>query len=137
MPASSVQRPSGLTTVKQEPNLEKKARLALEFAHISVDSALDAYQNNDPQTGESILAEMLEAVELAHNALLETGKLARRRPKHFKRAEIQTRRLLEQLDNLSRNLYLEERAPLKPIIKRVSDINGQLLKAIMEKPKKK
>ena len=137
MPALSVQRPLDLKTVKQEPNLEKKARLALEFAHISVDSALDAYQNNNPQTGEGSLVEMLEAVELAHNALLETGKLARRRPKHFKRAEIQTRRLLEQLDSLSRNLYLEERTPLESIIKRVSDINDRLLKAIMEKPKKK
>jgi hypothetical protein len=137
MPALSVQRPSGLKTVKQEPNLEKKAHLALEFAHDSVDSALNAYRNNDPQAGKNILVEMLEAVELAHTALRETGKSARRRPKHFKRSEIQTRRLLEQLDSLSRNLYFEERAPLEPIIKRVSDINDQLLKEIMERPKKK
>ena len=39
--------------------------------------------------------EIQEAVELAHEALSATGKHARRNPKHFKRAEIQTRNLLK------------------------------------------
>lgn len=123
--------------VKAEPNLEKRARQALEFSLASVDRVLETYQSGNPQAVANILAEILEAVELAHESLVATGKAARRRPKHFKRAEIQTRRLLNQLDNLSRNLHFDERTALGPVRRRVSEINGQILEAIMSKPSKK
>ena len=123
--------------LKAEPNLEKRARKALEFSLASIDRVLEAYQSGNPQAVEDILAKMLEAVELAHESLVATGKAARRRPKHFKRAEIQTRRLLNQIDNLSRNLHFDERAALGPVRRRVSEINGQILEAIMSKPRKK
>ena len=102
-----------------------------------MDRVLAAYQQNDPEGGKQILAEIQEAVELAHEALKATGKPARRRPKHFKRAEIQTRRLLDQLDDLSRNLLVDERGAVDTVRERVSEINDQLLRAIMTKPKKK
>ena len=123
--------------VSAEPNLEKRARRALEFSLTSVDHVLETYQSGNPQAVEDILAKMLEAVELAYASLVATGKAARRRPKHFKRAEIQTRRLLNRLDNLSHNLHFDERAALDPIRRRVSAINSQLLEAIMSKPRKK
>ena len=128
---------SELEAVKAEPDLERKARRALEFSRAQVDRVLAAYQQDDPEGGKQILAEIQEAVELAHEALMATGKPARRRPKHFKRAEIQTRRLLNQLDDLSRNLLVDERGAVDPVRERVSEINDQLLRAIMTKPKKK
>ena len=124
-------------SLKTEPDLERKARRALEFSRAEVDRVLTAYQRNDPEGGKQILAEILAAVELADEALTATGKPARRRPKHFKRAEIQTRRLLKQLDALSHNLLVDERGAVDPVRERVSEINDQLLRAIMSKPKKK
>ena len=123
--------------VKAEPDLERKARRALEFSRAAVDRVLAAYQGGDPSAGEQILDEILAAVELAHEALMATGKAARRRPKHFKRAEIQTRRLLKQLDALSGNLHFNERSAVEPVSRRVSEINDRLVRAIMSKPKKK
>ena len=137
--AAAAQGPgsSEFESLKTEPDLERKARRALEFSRAQVDHVLAAYQRSDPREGERILAEILAAVELAHEALTATGKPARRRPKHFKRAEIQTRRLLKQLDALSRNLLVNERGAVDPVRERVSEINDQLLRAIMTKPKKK
>ena len=124
-------------SLKAEPDLERKARRALEFSRAQVDHVLAAYQKSEPEEGKRILDEILAAVELANEALAETGKAARRRPKHFKRAEIQTRRLIKQLDALSRNLLFDERPAVDPVRERVSEINDQLLRAIMTKPKKK
>ena len=123
--------------LRAEPNYEKRARRALEFSLDNVNIVLDAYQKDDPQTGKNILNKILQAVELAHESLVATGKPARRRPKHFKKAEIQTRRLLKQLDGLSRNLHFDERAELTRISQRIAEINDQLLQAIMSNPRKK
>ena len=124
-------------TLKTEPIYEKRAQRALKFSLDNVDNVLDAYRKDDPRTGENILNKILQAVELAYESLVATGKPARQSPKHFKRAEIQTRRLLKQLDGLSRNHHFDERVELTRISQRISEINDQLLQKIMSNPRKK
>ncbi len=133
--APGAQRPADLESIRAEPNLERRARSALDFAKASVKPVLKAYQESDPQRGIRILMQIQEAVELAHEALSATGKNARRNPKHFKRAEIQTRNLVKQLRGLSRDLNYDEREVVESVMARVSTINDQLLLAIMTKKK--
>lgn len=134
-PAAGAQRPADLESIKAEPNLERRARSALDFAKASVKPVLKAYEQGDPQRGAQLLMQIQEAVELAHQALSATGKNARKKPKHFKRAEIQTRNLVKQLGGLSRDLNYDEQEVVESVMDRVSAINDQLLLAIMTKKK--
>jgi len=126
-----------LESIKTEANLERRARAALDFAKASVKPVLKAQEQGDPQLGVERLMQIQEAVELAHEALTSTGKHARRNPKHFKRAEIQTRNLIKLLRTLSRALHYDERKVVDSVVDRVSAINDELLLAIMTKRKKK
>ncbi len=134
-PAAGAQRPADLESIQAEPNLERRARSALDFAKASVKPVLKAYEQGDPQRGAQLLMQIQEAVELAHQALSATGKNARKNPKHFKRAEIQTRNLVKQLRGLSRDLNYDEREVVESVMDRGSAINDQLLLAIMTKKK--
>ena len=129
--------PQDLESIKSEPRLEKRAGLALRFAKHKVDSVLAAYQEGDAEGGVALLAQIEQAVELAYDSLMATGKNPRRHPKHFKRAEIRTRELARDLEALGRELNFDERAAADGVHSRVTEINTQLLMAIMTKKKKK
>ena len=67
------------------------------FARTQFDLAMDAYVRDETETAKGALQLVADAVELAVDSLHSTGKHPRRYPRHFKRAEILTRKLLEQL----------------------------------------
>ena len=129
--------PKDLESIKSEPRLEKRAGLALRFAKHQVDAVLAAYQAGDANGGVALLAQIGQAVELAYDSLMATGKNPRRHPKHFKRAEIRTRELARDLEALGRELNFDERSAVDGVHSRVTEINTQLLMAIMTKKKKK
>ena len=129
--------PQDLESIKSEPRLEKRAGLALRFAKHKVDDVLAAYQAGDAEGGVALLAQIEQAVELAYDSLMATGKNPRRHPKHFKRAEIRTRELARDLEALGRELNFDERSAADGVHSRVTEINTQLLMAIMTKKKKK
>ena len=79
-----------------------------------------------------MLARIVEAAELSLKALEATGKNARSRPKHFKKAEIATRKLARSLQGAQRQLIYDEREDLEPVIQRIEVINGQILSMIMQ-----
>lgn len=122
-----------MAVVEAEDDLEKRSKLALQYARGAVSRVESAYKDADPETARSILASILEAVELSQESLDETGKIARKKPKHFKRAEIAVRKLLFDLQSLERALTFEERKDLEPILTRLDEINTQLLQRIMRK----
>ncbi len=122
-----------LVAVKAEEDLEKRSKLALEYARKSVGRVAAAYEAADRETARAILASILEAAQLSEESLDETGKVARKKPKHFKRAEIGVRKLLGDLQDLDRTLTFDERQDLKPIIERLDEINSRLLERIMRK----
>ena len=88
------------------------------------------------EEGAALLREIQAAVELAQESLQSTGKPAWKKPKHFKRAEIQTRALLDELDDLDRKLGYDERDELKTVRARVEQVNQEILMSIMTKKKK-
>lgn len=122
-----------LEPIKAEEDLEKRSKLALQYARGAVSRVEAAYKDADPETARSVLASILEAVELSQESLDETGKVARKKPKHFKRAEIGVRKLLFDLQSLERALTFDERKDLAPVIERLDEINAQLLERIMRK----
>jgi hypothetical protein len=118
--------------VKAEADPEKQSQMALELAQAGVDGIVDAYRQGLPEQARAMSARIVEAVELSLKALEASGKNARSRPKHFKRAEIATRKLARSLEGAQRQLIYDERQDLEPVIRRVEAINAEILSKIME-----
>lgn len=133
---SGVIRSADLKQARAEPNLEKRARLALENAAVKLQSARDAYQNSDGSALKADIDELQESVDLAFTSLNETHKDPRKSPKWFKYAEIQTRDLLRKLDTFQQDMGFQDRPLLDKVKQDVQQIHEKLLLGLMEgKPK--
>jgi hypothetical protein len=128
--------PESLEEVRAERNLEKRSRLALEYAHTTLDRAIATYVEGKQQAGLQMLLEIQQATELSQQSLKATGKIPSKSPKHFKRAEIETRKLLRELEQAERQVNFDHREHVREVYERVEEINRELLLGIMTKPKK-
>jgi hypothetical protein len=128
--------PDNLDQVRAVRNLERRSRMALEYAHAALDRAMKTYLGGDLQAGLLQLVEIQEAVELSQESLKGTGKTPSRSPKHFKRAEIETRNLLRELESAESQVNFDDRGHVRAVFGRVEEINKELLLGIMTKPKK-
>jgi hypothetical protein len=128
---------AGLDDAKAEPNLEKRADLALDNAGIALKAAQDAYlaQADMKQVGAS-LDEVEASVDLAYASLEETHKSPNRSPKHFKRAEILTRQILRRIDDFRQQMSVDERDRLDRVRAAVQKVHENLLEGIMGGKKK-
>ena len=124
-----------LGTIKQEPNLERRSDLALQYASTALDTAREAYTAGDLDKTEAAFEEVGFSVDLAYDSLGQTGKDPRRSPKFFKRAEVSTRQLLRRLDGMMESMSLADRSLVEKVRDRVADIHENLLKGIMSKKK--
>jgi hypothetical protein len=134
---AAAETPNSLEAVKREAIPERRARLATDYARAAVKRVALLYREGKREAGESLLREIQVAVELTQQSLDSTGRPARKNPKHYKRAEIHTRRLLGELDDLDRKLSYDEHDELQAVRARVEQVNQELLMSIMTKAKKK
>lgn len=125
-----------LASVKLEPNLEKRSELALINANSALDAARDAYKNGDIDATKNELSEVGESVDLAYEALSDTGKDPRK-DKFFKRAEMNTRELLRRLEGLGETMSFADRGLVDSVRAKVGEIHDNLLNGVMSKKKKK
>jgi len=122
-----------LGTIKQEPNLERRSDLALQYASSALDTARDAYAAGDIDKTGAAIEEVGSSVDLAYDSLGQTGKDPRRSPKFFKRAEMSTRQLLRRLDGMIESMSVADRLLAEKVRGRVADIHENLLKGIMKR----
>ena len=125
-----------LTSVKSEANLEKRSELALDHANVSLDAARDDYNAGDVGKTQTELEEMCDSVDVAYEALANTGKDPHKDPKFFKRAELRTNELLRRLESLAPGMSGLDRSTLENVRARISMVHDNLLKGIMTKKKK-
>ena len=125
-----------LTSIQQEPSLERRSQLAMDYAGAALDAARTAYQVSDLEKTKTSLSEVGDAVDLAYDSLQQTGKEARRDPKFFKRTELSTRQLLRRIQGLAESMSFEDRGFAEKIRDRVAAIHDDLLLGIMSKKKK-
>ena len=123
-----------LASIKLEPNLEKRSELALDYANQAIDTARDAYNAGDTAKVQAALGEVSESVDIAYQALSDTGKNPRNN-KYFKRAELRTRELVRRLDGLAQTVSFDDREPVSRVRDHVADVRDNLLKGIMSKKK--
>jgi hypothetical protein len=126
-----------LKTAAAEPNLVKRARLALANGETASTRAGDACRSGDYDKCDALLDEVKESVELGKTSLDATGIDAARSPRHFKDAEIRVRKILRLLDAVRSYVHSEDMSHFEAVRARVSEINDQLLSAIMKKQRRK
>lgn len=126
-----------LAAVKAEPNLEKRARRALDNAAAAYKAAEEAYmKRGDPEQANAALDEVSQSVELAYASLRATGKNPVKSPRHFKAAEIRTRELLRRLADLREAMSVLDRDHIDEVRATIQKIHDDLLAGIMGGKKK-
>ncbi len=120
-----------LGSIRSEPNLERRAHLALEHAAESFEEAKTAYAaSNLDKTGAELL-DMQSAVEVAHEALQKTGKDPRRHVHPFKLAETATRQLLRRIEGLENSMDVEDRKLIESPKVHVQEVHDEWLNDII------
>ncbi|MBZ5606407.1 MAG: hypothetical protein LAO79_29300 [Acidobacteriia bacterium] len=123
-----------LASVKNEPNLERRSDLALDFVHQAIDAAREAYNAGDSAKMQAALEEGGQALEISYQALSDAVKNPRN-SKSFKKAELRTRELIRRLDGLAQTVGVDDREAVAKLRDHVAEVHDDLLKGIMSKKK--
>jgi len=119
-----------LSSIRNEPNPERRSELALENANTALDAAKDAYNAGDNAKMQAALDEVAQSAELAYDAL---ASQPHRNTKAFKKAEQRTHELLRRLEGFRQLVDFDDRAKVDKIHERVAAVNDNLLNGIMKK----
>jgi hypothetical protein len=122
-----------LTAIRQEPNPEKRAGLAIENALVAMNAAREASGKSEVEKMTASLEEVAQSAELCLESLRDSGKNARKSPGQFKKAELKTRELLRRLDGLEQAVDSAERGVVTGVRDRVSKVHDDLIQEIMRK----
>jgi hypothetical protein len=120
-----------LQSAKNEPNLEKRSRMALANADQAVSEAREAYATQNMKLTEARLAEVRESVELAQAALIASGKKPGKSPGPYKYAETESHKLLRRLEGLKQEMDASDREVIEPVQNRVQEIHDAWLDGIL------
>jgi len=123
--------PADLQSIKNEPNPEKRSRLALAYADTALTEARNAYNNQDMKVTEAKLAEVQQSMELAQSALSSTGKKPGRSPGPYKYAETKSRELLRRIQGLKDEMDASDRGLIEPVQNKVQEIHDAWLDGIL------
>jgi len=128
--------PPGLDQIRADMNLEHRAKTAVEFAAAAERNAEAAYSKGDMPAMTAELKNMVTGVEIAQQALEQTGKSALHHPGPFKAGELRTEEILVRLDDLERRMDSDERNILEGPKMRVQEIHDAWFEGIMGKKKR-
>jgi hypothetical protein len=119
-----------LSSVRNEPNPDRRSDLAIDNANTALDQAKDAATAGRGEKLQALLDEIGDSVDLAYESL--AGE-AHRNTKAFKKAEQRTHLLLRRLDSFRELVDVDDRAKVEKIHERVSVAHDNLLNGIMKK----
>jgi hypothetical protein len=120
-----------LEEIKEDTNLQRRSRKALENADAVLDKAREAYRKGDGSTMDQAFQEIIASVELAYQALVERGRDPRKNAQPYKRGEIKTRELLRRLTTFREEMSYMDRDRIASVIEAVDKIHGNFLRDVM------
>jgi hypothetical protein len=123
-----------ITSVKSEPDLEKRSELALANADRAIDEAKEAYTSGNDKAEQAALLEVQESVQASYDALEHTNK-APRKSKYYKNAELKVRALIRRLASFRDEVSFDTRQSVDAVIKKLSDVHDQLINDVMSRKK--
>lgn len=125
-----------LDQIRADTNAERRAKTAVEFAAMAERNAESAYSRSDVKAVAAHLATMAEAVEIAGQALRETGKSPQRHPGPFKSGELRTQEILMRLGDLEKKMDADERGVVEVPKEKVQAIHDEWFDGIMSRKKR-
>jgi hypothetical protein len=128
--------PPALDQVRAEPNLEHRAKIAVEYAAASERNAEAAYAKGDMAGVAAELKNMATGVEIARQALEQTGKSPQHHPGPYKSGELRTEEILIRLGDLEHKMDADERGVVEGPKMKVQEIHDAWFDGIMSKKKK-
>jgi hypothetical protein len=117
-------------------DLVQQARQSLTEAEQSVKQSAEACRGGEWEKCNALLTDVQKGVEGAKESLDKTGINPARSPRHFKDAEIRIRKILRFLRDLGGYVHPDDRKHYETVVKRVSDIDDQILESILTRKKK-
>jgi hypothetical protein len=108
----------------------ERTKSDIAISEILLSLASDAVRSGEPEVLEKRLAEYVDTIQDAHQAMMKTGRDAHRKPKGFKDLEIALRHQIRMLDDIGKSLTFDQRTPVDRAKQEASDIRDDLLKAL-------
>ena len=127
------QAPLSLDQVRADGNLEHRARMAVEYAMAAERNAEAAYAKGDLAAAGAELKNMAAGVEIAQQALAQTGKSPMRHPGPFKFGELRTQEILVRLGDFEHRMDSDERPLIEGPKMKVQEIHDAWFEGIMSK----
>jgi hypothetical protein len=127
--------PASFDQVKAEPNPERRARAAVDFAAIAERKAEAAFSNGDMKEVAVELTTMKESMEMTRDSLVASRKTPGRNPELYKYAELRSREILTRLEDFERRMLVEDREVLAVPKARVQEIHDSWFEGIMGRAK--
>lgn len=123
--------PGSLASVRAEPNAERRARFAIDYATVAESKAEEAYTNGDPGTTSAELKNVEASLEVARQSLVASGKTPGRNLGPYKYAEMRSHKLLVRLGDLERKMELSQRNVIAGVKTKVQEIHDAWFEGIM------
>jgi hypothetical protein len=127
--------PSSLDQVKAEPNPERRARAAIDYAAVAERNAEAGFDKADMANLESELKNVEASIDMAREAFAASGKTPGRNPGPFKYAEMHSRDLLIRLGDLEQRMDAGDRGLIERVKTKIQEIHDVWFEGIMGKKK--
>src|SRR5690349_4939136 len=127
--------PATLDDVKSEPNAERRARAAIDYAAIAEKNVEAAYDKGDLEEVRTGLKIVAESMEMARESLIASHKTPGRNPGPYKYAEQKSRELLIRLGDLEKKMDENERGIIAPAKGTIQQIHDNWFEGIMGRKK--
>jgi hypothetical protein len=127
--------PTSLDQVKADPNPDRRAKEAIDYASVAEKNAEAAYAKGDMQNVVAELKNVEGSMDAAQEAFVAGHKTPGRNPTPFKYAEMRSRELLIRLNDLERKMDSSERSVIVDTKAKVQELHDAWFEGIMGRTK--
>jgi hypothetical protein len=127
--------PSSLDQVKADPNPDRRAKEAIDYASVAEKNAEAAYAKGEMQSVAAELKNVGESLDAAQEAFVAGKKTPGRNPGPYKYAEMHSRELLIRLSDLERKMDSSERSVVVETKVKVQEMHDAWFEGIMGRKK--
>jgi hypothetical protein len=127
--------PSSLDQVKADPNPDRRAKEAIDYASVAEKNAEAAYAKGEMRSVAAELKDVAESLDAAQEAFVAGHKTPGRNPTPYKYAEQRSRELLIRLNDLERKMDSSERSVVVDTKAKVQELHDAWFEGIMGRQK--
>ncbi len=116
--------------LKRESNPVRKAIIEIQISKLKLQAAKDARGKNNVDESLQSLQDYHGHIQSAWTLLLESGRIAQKKPQGFKELEIALREDERTLEDIERNYSLADREQIDQLLQDIKRIRADVIKAL-------